>query len=110
MMQRMARVVRLRPETEAEYLRLHQAVWPSVLATIAGCNIRNYSIFLRRPEMLLFAVWDYHGDDWAADAARIAADPETRRWWALTDPCQEKLQSCAEGEWWAPMTEVFHTA
>jgi L-rhamnose mutarotase len=45
----------------------------------------------------------------AGDVARMQADPATRRWWALTDPCQEPLASHAEGEWWAPMVEVFHT-
>jgi L-rhamnose mutarotase len=106
---RMATVIRLRPEKAREYEELHAAVWPAVLATITACSIRNYSIFLRRPEMLLFATWEYHGTDWAGDVARMQADPETRRWWALTDPCQEPLASHAEGEWWAPMVEVFHT-
>lgn len=101
-------MIRLRPEKEAEYIRLHAAVWPTVLARIAACNIRNYSIFLRRPELLLFATFEYHGYDFAADAAKMAADPETQRWWQLTAPCQEKLQSCATGEWWVPMVEVFH--
>ena len=38
----------------------------------------------------------------------IAADPETKRWWTFTDPCQEPVDSAAEGEWWAPADEVFH--
>lgn len=108
-MTRMAAVIRLRPEKAHAYEALHAAVWPAVLATIAACGIRNYSIFLRRPEMLLFATWEYDGADWAADVARMKADPETQRWWALTDPCQDPLPSRAEGEWWAPMAEVFHT-
>jgi L-rhamnose mutarotase len=66
---------RLRPEKVDEYKRLHAAAWPRVLATISACNIRNFSIFLREPEILLFAYWEYHGVDFAADAAKIAADP-----------------------------------
>ena len=108
-MTRMAAMIRLRPEMAEEYEALHAAVWPEVLATIAACNIRNYSIFLRRPEFLLFATWEYHGSDWAADTARMQADPDTQRWWRLTDPCQEALDSAAPGEWWGPMAEVFHT-
>lgn len=65
----------------AEYKRLHADVWPSVLAQIASSNIRNYSIFLKEPENLLFAYWECHGTNFAADAARMAGDPETRRWW-----------------------------
>jgi len=108
-MQRMAAVIRLRPEKAAQYEALHAAVWPDVLATIAACGIRNYSIFLRRPEMLLFATWEYDGQDFAADMTRMRADPATQRWWALTDPCQEPLPSRGPDEWWAPLTEVFHT-
>ena len=68
-----------------------------MLATIAACKIRNFSIFLKEPENLLFAYWEYHGSDFAADAARMAADPVTRDWWALTDPCQA-LKRRALGE------------
>ena len=91
-MRRMGLCNRLRPEKAAEYKALHAAAWPSVLATIAACNIRNFSIFLRTPENLLFAYWEYHGEDFAADARRMAADPATRAWWRLTDPCQEPLE------------------
>jgi L-rhamnose mutarotase len=101
-------VIAIAPERIAEYRRLHAAVWPAVLSRIAACNIRNYTIFLREPENLLFAAWDYHGTDIAADLAAMAEDPETRRWWALTDPCQRPLASRAPGEHWAAMEEVFH--
>jgi L-rhamnose mutarotase len=102
-------VIRVRPEKIAEYKALHAAVWPDVLATIKACGIRNYTIYLREPENLLFAHFEYHGDDFAADMARMAQDETTRRWWALTDPCQQGLESRQEGEWWAPMNEVFHS-
>jgi L-rhamnose mutarotase len=107
-MQRMGWIIRIRPEKIAEYEALHAAVWPGVLATIEACGIRNYTIYLREPENLLFGHFEYHGTDFAADMARMAADETTRRWWALTDPCQEGLDSRQVGEWWAPMTEVFH--
>ena len=105
-MRRIASVIRLRPEKEAEYRELHEAVWPSVLATLRAANVTNYSIFLR--DGLLFSYLEYTGDDYAADMARIAAEPETRRWWTLTDPCQQPLDTAAEAEWWAPAEEVFH--
>jgi len=107
-MQRMGMVIGLKVEKVAEYKRLHADVWPSVLARIAKSNIRNYSIFLKEPENLLFGYWEYHGNDFATDAANIAADLETQRWWTLTDPCQEPLTSRKDGEFWAMMEEVFH--
>ena len=61
-MQRMGMVIGIKAEHIAEYKRLHAAVWPEVLAMISKCNIRNYTIFLREPENLLFGYWEYHGD------------------------------------------------
>jgi L-rhamnose mutarotase len=108
-MQRMGMVIGIAPEHIAEYKRLHAAVWPEVLATIAKANIRNYTIFLREPENLMFAYWEYHGGDFAADSAAIAADPKTQEWWKLCGPMQRPLDTRAQGEWWAMMEEVFHT-
>ena len=108
-MQRMGMMIGIRPEHIAEYKRLHAAVWPEVLATIAKANIRNYTIFLREPENVMFGYWEYYGSDFAADAAAIAADPKTQEWWALCGPLQAPLDSRGEAEWWAMMEEVFHT-
>ncbi len=106
--QRMGMVIGLRPDKVAQYKSLHAAVWPDVLANITECNIRNYSIFLKEPENLLFSYWEYHGSDFAADAALMAGNPRVKEWWALTDPCQQKLSTGKDGEWWAAMEEVFH--
>ena len=90
--------------------------WPAVLARLAASHITNYSIHLRRPENLLIAYYEYTGDDLAADKAAIAADPETQRWWAITDPMQRPLDSMPPtdgsqaGGWWASTEEVFHLA
>ncbi|MFF1677190.1 L-rhamnose mutarotase [Streptomyces sp. NPDC058256] len=105
-MQRFAAVVRLRPEKESEYRALHAAAWPGVLAALKRANIGNYSIFLR--DGLLFSYLEYTGTDYAADTAQIAADPVTREWWTLTDPCQQPLDSADEGQLWAPAEEIFH--
>jgi L-rhamnose mutarotase len=107
-MQRMGMVIGLKPEKIAEYKRLHAAVWPEILDMISKCNIRNYSIFLKEPENLLFGYWEYHGADFEADAAKMAADPKTQEWWDICMPCQEPLETRKDGEWWAMMEEVFH--
>lgn len=103
---RVASVIRLRPEMEQEYRELHAAVWPSVLDRLTRSNIRNYSIFLR--DGTLFSYLEYVGDDYEADIAAVAADPETQRWWTFTDPCQQPVETAQQGEWWAPADEVFH--
>jgi L-rhamnose mutarotase len=106
-MTRYGSVIKVKVERLAEYKRYHEAVWPEVLATIRACNIRNYSIFLK--DDLLFGYFEYHGSDFAADMARMAADPKTQEWWAVMQPMQQPLESRASGQWWADMQEVFHT-
>ncbi|MEL7345900.1 MAG: L-rhamnose mutarotase [Pseudomonadota bacterium] len=108
-MNRMGHMIRLNPQTKAEYLRLHRETWPEILAIIAQAGIRNYSIFLREPEDLLFGYWEYHGTDYEADMARLAAEPRMQDWWAITDPMQTRLESVSQGEHWAPMAQVFFT-
>lgn len=107
-MQRMGMIIGIAPDRIAEYKALHAAVWPQVLKTLQEANIRNYTIFLREPENLLFGYWEYHGEHFDADMRKIAADPETQRWWTFCEPCQVPLDSRAGGEHWAMMEPVFH--
>lgn len=106
-MRRIAQTTRLRPEHREEYLALHRAVWPGVEKAIRAANIRNYSIFLLGDT--LFAYYEYHGDDLEADLAGIGADADTRRWWQLTDPCQQRLPDTGPGSGpWSDMPEIWH--
>lgn len=107
-MQRMAMVIGLKPEKAEDYKRLHANAWPEILAMISACNITNYSIYLKEPENLLFGYWEYTGEDFGADAEKMAADPRTQDWWEICKPCQDPLETRADGEWWAMMEEVFH--
>ena len=106
-MQRFGQLIRIHPHRLDEYKRYHAAVWPEVLKTIRDCNIRNYSIF--HMDGQLFAYFEYHGADFAADMAKMSADPKTQEWWAIMQPIQIPLDTRALGEWWATMEEVFHT-
>jgi L-rhamnose mutarotase len=56
----------------------------------------------------MFAYFEYHGTDFAADMAKMAADPKTQEWWKLCGPMQRPLDTRAQGDWWASMEEVFH--
>ena len=103
---RFGMVLRVKPENLEAYTRYHAAVWPGVLDRITKSRIANYSIYHR--EGWLFSYFEYLGDDFAADMKRMAADPETQRWWAVMEPLQDPLPSRAPGEWWAPMEELFH--
>ena len=101
----------LKPEHVQKYKDLHAAVWPGVLKTIKECQIQNYSIFLRQvdnDQYFLFGYFEYIGNDYDADMAKMAAEPTTQEWWQLCKPCQQPLAIAAEGEWWSTMEEVFH--
>lgn len=104
-MQRIASVIRLKPERREEYLRLHANPWPEVMATLRRVGVRNYSIFLHGD--LLFSYLEFSGASWEAAQAEIARDPHTREWWTHTDPCQEPVPDAQPGEWWSAMTPVF---
>ncbi|MCB8881135.1 L-rhamnose mutarotase [Acidisoma cellulosilytica] len=108
MTQRMGFCIGLKPEHIAEYKRLHAAVWPDILRQISASHIRNYTIFLREPENILFGYWEYEGEDFASDMAAMAADPMTQKWWDICMPCQAPLASRGPDEWWARLEEVFH--
>ena len=73
---------------------------------LARPHIRRYTIYLRRPENILFGHWEYHGADWDADSARLDADPIMQKWLAICGPMQFGLGADDAG--WADMLEVFH--
>ena len=110
-MKRYGSIIGVRDERIAEYRKLHAAVWPGVLEMIKQCHLQNYSIYLRKlPDgrHYLFSYFEYTGENFAADMAKMAADPATQKWWAVCIPCQQPLDDRATGEWWADMEEVFH--
>lgn len=106
-MERHGMVIRVKPDRLKEYEKYHANVWPEVLEMIRQCNIHNYSIFHK--DGFLFSYFEYTGDDFKADMAKMAADPKTQEWWKIMDPMQDPLETRGPGEWWAKMKEVFHT-
>ncbi len=93
------------------YTQMHACVWPGVLATIEKCNIRNYSIYLGQVEKgkyLLFSYFEYIGDNYDQDMARMANEV-TKKWWHYTDALQKPLPTRKPGQWWLPIDEIFHT-
>lgn len=105
-MKRIGQVLKVKPEMVDRYKELHADVWPDVKKMISKCNIRNYSIFMRGG--YLFAYFEYHGNNFSADMAKMAADPVTQRWWDECIPCQQPVSFADENEWWADLEEVFH--
>jgi len=110
-MTRYGSVIEVKKDKIDEYKRLHADVWPDVAKMITDCNIVNYSIYLRKlpdGKDYLFSYFEYLGDNFEADCAKMAADPTTQKWWDVCKPCHTPFEDRAEGEWWASMEEVFH--
>jgi len=106
-MKRYGQIIGVKPEDFERYKKYHAAVWPEVLDMIKKCNIRNYTIFHK--DSRLFAYFEYTGNDFTADMAKMAADTKTQEWWAIMEPMQDPVSTRTNGEWWASMEEVFHT-
>ena len=106
---RFGSVIGLNPEKERRYRELHADVWPAVTARLRASHIRNYSIHVADIEgqRYLFSYFEYVGLDFAADMRALAEDPETRRWWKETDPCQFPLPTRKPGANWSDMEMVF---
>lgn len=107
-MKRYAQVIGIKPDRIEVYKQLHAAVWPAVLKQIHASNMRNYSIYLYNN--MLFAYFEYIGDDFDGDMAKMAADPMTQEWWAICSPMQTPVaEAQTAGEKWHNIEEVFHT-
>lgn len=98
---------RVLPAMEMTYRTLHQTVWPGVAEQIARGNHRCLSIFLIElgEDLVEFLYMEYVGDDPQRDGEADRSDPVTRRWWKLTDACQQPFSDVEEGIW-APLEPV----
>jgi L-rhamnose mutarotase len=108
--QRMGMVIGLKPEKRDYYNQLHAHPWPEVNEAIKKSNLRNYSIYEIQLDgkWYLFSYFEYVGDDFQADMAKIAANKKTQEWWKETDPCQIRLPGTPEGQQWLKIPEVYH--
>jgi L-rhamnose mutarotase len=108
--QRLGMVIGLKPEKREYYKKLHANPWPEVNQAIKKSNLRNYSIYETKIDgkWYLFSYFEYVGDDFKADMAKIGENQKTREWWKETDPCQIRLPGTPKGEQWLKIPEVYH--
>jgi L-rhamnose mutarotase len=108
--QRFGWVTGIKPEKIEHYRKLHANPWPAVTRMIRECHIQNYSIYLGELEpgkFYLFSYLEYSGVDFAADMKKMAADPETQRWWKETDPCQQPPSTMKDAGIWMDLQRVY---
>ena len=102
---------RIKPECIAEYCRLHEVdvyteKWAGVLQLIRDCNIQNYNIFIE--DDVVFGYYEYIGEDYEADMAKMAADPLNQEWWSHTRPCFTKYKADSPEAFYTDMKQIFH--
>ena len=102
-MKRFIQTAELKPEKVEEYISLHSAVWPEVLKTISDCNLSNYTISVRGTTAV--AYFEYVGDDYEKDMAKMEDDPVTLEWWKHTKPC---FAGHEKGVYYTDCKEIFH--
>ena len=104
---RVGMVIKLKPECIEEYKALHADSNPGVRDLLVKANMRNFSIFLHQLDdgnYYEFGYYEYHGDDFEADMAKLAKEDRNIEWLKICDPMQVPL----EGEsGWAEMEQVY---
>lgn len=78
-MTRAAFKMKLKPGFEAEYEKRHDEIWPELSRTLSEAGVSDYSIFLDRETLSLFAVQKL-ADGHSAD--RLPENPIVKKWWA----------------------------
>ena len=101
-------VIGIREDRLDDYRALHADDHPGVRDLLEKANMRNFSIFLGRlPDgnLYLFGYYEYAGDDYDSDMAKLAAEPRNEEWLRMTDPMQIPLPGESS---WKLMEEVYH--
>jgi L-rhamnose mutarotase len=104
---RVGMVIGLKPEKIDQYKKLHADANPGVRDLLAKYHMHNFSIFLHEIDgrWYEFGYYEYTGDDFDADMAKLDAEPRNKEWLALCDPMQLPL---AGQKSWAKMERVYY--
>lgn len=73
-------LLKVRPERLADYVEVHQRVWPEMREALSRCGWRRYSLFLDPDSGLV--VGYFEADDTAAAIQAMGEEPVDGRWQA----------------------------
>ena len=102
-MKRFTLYSRLKPEKVEDYIRLHAAPWPELMELLESCHIHHYSISLKGDEV--FTYYEYTGEDFEGDMARMDSSEVMQHWWTFSKPC---FLGHDEGHYYDDLREVFY--
>lgn len=104
---RVGTVIGIHPERIEEYKRLHADGNPGVRDLLNKYHIHDFSIFLQQMpdgKWYEFGYYEYTGDDFEGDMAKMDAEPRTIEWLKKCDPMQIPLPG---SEGWTEMERVY---
>jgi len=102
-MRRYAFAMQLKPGNEAEYRRRHDAIWPELRDELRKAGVSDYSIYLDRKTLRLFA-FQHLADD--ATDSLLASKAIVKKWWDyMKDLMDTNPDNSPIAE---PLVEVFH--
>jgi L-rhamnose mutarotase len=104
---RVGMVIGLKAEKIAEYKRIHADDNPGVRDLLNKYHMHNFNIFLQKMpdgKYYEFGYYEYTGDDFEGDMAKLAAEKRNIEWLKICDPMQTPLPG-ADG--WTEMERVY---
>lgn len=103
---RVGMVVGIKPEMLEEYKRIHADGHPGVRDLLTKYHMHNFSIYLTEIDgkWYEFGYYEYTGDNFDQDMAKLAEEPRNIEWLKVCDPMQIPL----EGETgWREMKRAY---
>jgi len=103
---RVGMVIGIHEDKIEEYKQLHADDNPGVRDLLNKYNIHNFSIFLTEIEgkWYEFAYYEYTGENYKADMAKLAREPRNIEWLKVCDPMQIPLPG---EEGWRNMEQIY---
>ena len=105
---RVGMVVKVKKDMLEEYKKVHADDNPGVRHLLEKYHLRNFNIFLVQladGEWYEFGYYEYWGDDFEGDMAKLDAEPENTAWLEMCDPMQEGILPDQEG--WKVMERIY---
>ncbi len=104
-MQRVAFLLKVKPERIEEYKARHREVWPELLEALRETGWRNYSLFMRDDGQLFGYL---ETDDFEKALAALSERDVNTRWQTEFAPFFEQLDEKRPDERLIRLEEVFH--
>jgi L-rhamnose mutarotase len=104
---RVGMVVGIREDVIPKYKELHADENPGVRDLLTKYNMHNFTIYLHEIDgkWYEFGYYEYTGDDYEGDMAKLDAEPRNKEWLKVCDPMQIPLPG---EKGWAIMEEAYH--